>query len=265
MKAIRYVTMNPTGNLTCLVLDEVPETERPGVTAALMGRCEQVGYLGPAAQAGNRACLRMMGGEFCGNATMAAAAWLCREKRLGPGQEETLFLEVSGAEAPVPCRIRATEDGAWEGTVRMPGGVDVSETEMEGERLILVRMEGILHLIREGAVLPKEKAESLLLRAAERWPDPALGLLQWEAARQWMTPLVFVRGSGTMVWETGCGSGSTAIGAWLARQKGDGITESAVHQPGGCIRVRAKFRNGRAEEITMTGRVTLQEDVRELV
>ena len=47
MKPVRYVTLDPTGNTTCLVLDPVTEAERPRVTAALMDRCEQVGYLPP--------------------------------------------------------------------------------------------------------------------------------------------------------------------------------------------------------------------------
>ena len=52
MKSFRYVRLDPTGNLTCLVLDPVEKAEEPGITA------------------------RLMGGEFCGNAAMASACYL---------------------------------------------------------------------------------------------------------------------------------------------------------------------------------------------
>ena len=54
MKPVRYVLMNPTGNLTALVISPVQPRERPAVTAALLPRCEQVGYLGVPKTAGSR-------------------------------------------------------------------------------------------------------------------------------------------------------------------------------------------------------------------
>ena len=40
MKKIRYVLLNPTGNLTGLVLDPVSPEDRPRITEALMKGCE---------------------------------------------------------------------------------------------------------------------------------------------------------------------------------------------------------------------------------
>ena len=48
MKTLRYVNLDPTGNLTCLVLDPPEPSEEPAVTRYLMGECEQVAYLEPA-------------------------------------------------------------------------------------------------------------------------------------------------------------------------------------------------------------------------
>ena len=259
MKPIRYVRMDPTGNLTCLVLDPVPEPQRPAVTGALLDRCEQVGYLSAPVCSRNRAALRMMGGEFCGNASMAAAVFLCREEGLAPGREAALSLEVSGTAAPVACRICRRENGDWEGSVKMPPILETAEKVIAGESLFMIRMEGITHLIREGADLDRNRAERLLSRAAEQISAPALGLLQWNEAEHQMIPLVCVSGTGTMVWETGCGSGSTALGAWLAMRQGSGIFETAVNQPGGCIRVRTAAAGGRPEEVWITGKVRFLE------
>ncbi len=257
---VRYVTLNPTGNLTCLVLGEPEEDRRPAITAALMKRCEQVGYLERSVLPGCRARLQMMGGEFCGNAAMATAAWLCRQEDRTGVKERRLLLEVSGAEGPTECRVRALPEGDWEGTVTMPGVLAVRRSELDGQQLTVVSMEGITHLIREGEPMEKGQAEEFLRRAAGNCPAEALGLLQWDADRGFMTPLVYVRGSCTLVWESGCGSGSTALGAWQALRRGEGCTETAIYQPGGCIRVKAKVQNGRVAEIAITGRVLLGEE-----
>ena len=169
-------------------------------------------------------------------------------------------LDVSGAAGPVPCRIRSLENDIWEGTVRMPDILSVSETELEGMRMAMVQMEGITHLILEDTLLQKSQAESLLLRIAEKITAPAVGLLQWDASRKWMVPLVFVRESRTLEWETGCGSGSTAVAAWLFSGRENGKTETCVNQPGGCIRVRAEILAGRAESMEISGKITLREE-----
>ena len=260
MKPVRYVLMNPTGNLTALVISPVQPRERPAVTAALLPRCEQVGYLGVPKTAGSRLFLRMMGGEFCGNASMAAAAFLCRETGLSAGQEMEMRLDVSGARSPVPCRIRTLGADLWEGSVTMPPVREIAETELAGERLILVRLEGITHLIRQGEPMEQGRAESLLRRASEILPGPALGLLQWDADENRMQPLVFVRESDSMVWETGCGSGSTAIGAWQALLRREPVCETDVLQPGGCLRVRTELKNGFPDRVFISGKVAFVEE-----
>ncbi|MBQ6399514.1 MAG: hypothetical protein IJI21_05265 [Clostridia bacterium] len=90
MKSFRYVRLDPTGNLTCLVLDPVEKAEEPGITA------------------------RLMGGEFCGNAAMASACYLAERDGMRAGE---VLLEVSGAEGPVHCGVRKGED-AWDGRLR---------------------------------------------------------------------------------------------------------------------------------------------------
>ena len=97
MNALRYALLNPSGNRTALVLDPVPAAGRNRITAALMDRCEQVGYLMPPSVPGVLGRLQMMGGEFCGNASMAAAAFLLRNE-LKVSETRDVLLEVSGAE-----------------------------------------------------------------------------------------------------------------------------------------------------------------------
>ena len=118
MKTYRYVKLDPTGNTTCLVLDPTEPQDEKAVTRKLLEECEQVAYLEAPTQPGAVAAIRLMGGEFCGNAAMAAAAWLVREE-LAEGEEKALLLQVSGAVDPVRCTVRKTAEG-FEGTTEMP-------------------------------------------------------------------------------------------------------------------------------------------------
>lgn len=259
MRTIRALTLNPTGNITCLVLDPVSAEEEKAVTARLMaGRCEQVAYLEPATEPPARARIRLMGGEFCGNAAMAAACYLAREEGWQAGQAGVIPLQVSGAAGVLACRVERLGD-AWEGTVPMPGLLSVAEVEVDGERLTAVRLEGILHLIREAeAPLEDGEAEKLLRGIALRGRDEAVGLLQWNPAQKWMRPLVYVRGSNTLVWETGCGSGSAAVGAREALRQGDGIHRVEIGQPGGIIRAEAAVEDAKITRLTISGRVIIE-------
>ena len=102
MRSYRYVKLNPTGNLTCLVLDRTSPEDEKILTRELLKECEQVAYLEEPENPGAVAAVRLMGGEFCGNAAMAAAAWLVRDE-LAEGEEKSLLLEMSGTEEPVFC------------------------------------------------------------------------------------------------------------------------------------------------------------------
>ena len=255
MKTYRYVRLDPTGNITCLVLDPADHGDEKKLTRELLKECEQVAYLEKPSLPGAVAAIRLMGGEFCGNAAMAAGAWLVRDE-LAVGSEMSFLMQVSGAPEPVNCRICRTGE-AFEGTVEMPPVKEIREANIAGMSFTLVRMDGIVHLIREGNPLEMEAAEKLLKEAADTLPDEAVGLLQWNRDTQYMRPLVYVRGSGSLVWENGCGSGSAAVGAAEALRTGNGLQITQVKQPGGVIGVSAEAEDGRILSVQITGQVRL--------
>ena len=157
MKNYRYVLLDPTGNITALVLDPTEPEDEKQLTAELLKQSEQVAYLEPPKNPGAVAAIRLMGGEFCGNAAMAAAAWLIRDEA-EPGRPKALLLEVSGAAEPVRCTVLKTADG-FEGAVEMPGIPDVGTETYYGIPFTAVRMEGITHLICDDRTFEKEEAE----------------------------------------------------------------------------------------------------------
>ena len=177
--------------------------------------------------------------------------------RLLNGQEMTVPVEVSGAQGVLFCRIRGLEDG-FEGTVEMPRVLGIRPAEIGGIPVTEVRMEGITHLVRENREpLEKEKAEALLKAFAEKTEAEAAGLLDRNPETGFMRPLVYVLGSGTMVWESACGSGTAAIGALEAWRRGNGKAETQVGQPGGVLRAEAVSERGSITEVQITGVVRI--------
>ena len=248
-ETVTYSILDPTGNITALVESAVEPGGQPALAAGLMRRhpeVEQVGFLRPAAPGDEKvACeLRMAGGEFCGNASMCAAA-LCFPE--GEEGERTLSLRVSGAREAVLLRLRRTGEDSFDAAVRMPPalGVQMRAFSFEGlsGELTLVRMEGISHLI----VTPdsvffalredKAAAERAVRELCETLAAEGLGLLFLEGGAPVcrMTPLVYVPGSATVFWENACASGSAAAGMYLAAKQG-GKLSLTLHQPGGSLR-----------------------------
>ena len=108
---LRYTVIDPTKNITLLVTTPVPRDVQPRVAAELLQReqdAEQVGFAEGLAAGEPR--LQMMGGEFCGNATMSLAALLAFQENLPDDGEAVYPLEVSGADGIVNCRIRRSGD-----------------------------------------------------------------------------------------------------------------------------------------------------------
>ncbi len=274
--------LDPTGNITALVESPVPVSRQPEAAAMVMAEhpeVEQVGFVtftGFTEKKPSAAVhLRMAGGEFCGNASMCAAALY----RIRKGMEETghtVLLSVSGAAGPVEVHVRPAggeispdgtaaeqaETGVFRTDIRMPEAAGIEEVPLRYEyldgELPLVRMQGISHILIEetSPFFVMKKDRTLAEKAAVRWcrelQAEGLGLmfLQQSAADHeaaetayCLTPLVCVPGSSTVFWENSCASGSSAAGMYLARQAG-GAVKVRFREPGGCLTVESGGMEG---------------------
>ncbi|MBQ7653713.1 MAG: hypothetical protein IJS17_01420, partial [Clostridia bacterium] len=84
---LKYSIMDPTGNVTALVETSVPVDQQPSVAEKIMSMeatVEQVGFISDSE--GVDLALRMVGGEFCGNATMSAAVLYAIRKKKSFGK-----------------------------------------------------------------------------------------------------------------------------------------------------------------------------------
>ncbi|MGE7056828.1 diaminopimelate epimerase, partial [Paenibacillus glucanolyticus] len=88
---IDFVKCNPTQNMTVLIKSKLPPDDYKVIAAKIMSYdnvyAEQVGFIEPFRKENADARLHMAGGEFCGNACMALAAYLANEQ--GLNQNET--------------------------------------------------------------------------------------------------------------------------------------------------------------------------------
>lgn len=251
-ETLRCSIWDPTGNITALVESPVPVPEQPAVAAALMRRCpavEQVGFVTLPETPGGEPRLRMAGGEFCGNASMSAAALSLLRCGETAG-EQRVSLRVSGVTEPVAVHLRREGEG-FRARVRMPAALAVGEQlfAFEGRRgmLPMVRMEGISHLLVEpGSVFfPLLRDPAAAGRAVRSFCDilgaEGLGLLFLETAggESRLTPLVYIPGSGTEFWENSCASGSSAVGMLLAARRKAPVALTLT-EPGGTLRVESE-------------------------
>ena len=254
---MRYEIWDPTGNITALVDDEVEVALQPCVGRRIMEahpEVEQVGFVRTLDAAGGHGAvveLRMAGGEFCGNASMCAAAWFA-EKTLGKpmaGKSERVLVGVWGAKRPVEVRVSPGVDGLYHTSIRMPSAQGMEETSLclRGSVtcvLPVIRMEGITHVvIRETSPAhclchDAHRAEEVARRWCTELGAEGLGLmfLEGEGRRQRLTPLVYIPVGDTMFWENSCASGSAAVGAWIAHACDSGINLE-LEEPGGTLRV----------------------------
>lgn len=250
---IRYIPADPAGNLTGFVLTPVPKEQRARIAVALMARCaegfEQIGFIDPKSLMSGMPRMDMMGGEFCGNATRSFALLCAQLRGMEAGES---IVSVSGAEKPVRVRFDLRANEAY---ADVPLPVALERIVSGGRDIPVVRMEGIAHAIVRGEAPSQALAQQVL---AAMPPEDAQGVIFLEENR--LTPAVYVRATGALVWESSCGSGSVAAAWLLARGLPDGGHGYSFAEPGGTLNVSIQMENGQAVRAVMGGAVTLGEE-----
>lgn len=255
---LRYCIFDPTGNITALVESGVAVKDQPEVAAGVMDlhpEVEQVGFVSfadeaAAAEGCPPVSLRMAGGEFCGNATMCAAALYAIRSGLQSSTE--VCVKVSGAGEPLKVSLERTGGDVFAAAVTMPPAKSIDELKLSNGMLTdesalclpVVRMGGIDHIIIEpdsgflGLKDNKELAESLIRGWCSAIGADCLGMMflgeGWDLRT--LTPLVYVPGADTMFWENSCASGSAAAGMYLAAESGTSV-DVTFEEPAGKLRV----------------------------
>ena len=286
MPSYPFWKVTPSGNPTILLrAEDVPPALRAATASAVMDAQhlggEQVGYI----RLEGTPRLDMMGGEFCLNATRAFAAVLDSLDLLTKdGSVRRGAVEVSGASGPVAVRV-----------IREEGSLPIAEACLHFDALPapealpggsrLVRVPGIVHLIQNGPApfapgdaalndfctaqrndlgLEQEEAVGHLWLRPDDAANGSMGDSEeagdspandGPASALRLDPVVWVRDTATLCFESACGSGTLACA--LAEHAASGRTLFSIRQPSGQpLSVRME-RNGDGWDVWVGGPVRL--------
>lgn len=266
MTNVDFVKISPTQNMTILVTSPVDRQYQADVAKKIMAydsvHAEQVGFVEKPDSPKAAARLQMAGGEFCGNASLSLCAWLVWNGTVECPGQCTVPIEVSGANELLHCKI-TQKDGFFLGKMNMPVPQAIKNFDIEidgtGYKLPVVYLPGISHLIAETGKIKMEKrlfAEKLMERCNFFTKEDAFGIMFYDKAACAIEPFVYVKTVGTQIWERGCGSGSVALGAYLADISGGSITAD-IKQPGGIITVEVIADNGKITNVSIEGKIEI--------
>ena len=278
LNGIEYEYIDPTGNITVLVTSAFDISRQPLVADMIMKAeptCEQVGFVGISKKADTR--LRMAAGEFCGNATMSAAALYCDGRGMCGGESKSVSVESSGCKDNVEVYItRIADSGSmhiYSGRVDMPLPQRIRICDFTFRESVyelpVVEFDGISHIIMkdDGNKLTDTEAED----AVRKWCDDicadALGIMKISSETVSasedrsidinieidMRPLVYVKAIRSLFWENSCASGTTAVGAYYVNQYKESSVFLTAHEPGGILSVNS----GSNGHIILCGNVSL--------
>ncbi len=211
---LKVAKVLPGGNSTIIVESEIEPGLRAKVSNILMGAdylcAEQVGFLrSPIDPQKAEARLEMMGGELCINALRSTAALLYSKDV----SKTNVRLESSGFSGTLEC-TNETKDDRIETSIQLSCPLNFTEKPYG----TLVQLEGIAHLVHKVQSMPEKKSaeeefRSLIEKDGDLSALPACGFMPYIEDGTVVTfmPLVYVRDTDSMIFETGCGSGSIAV------------------------------------------------------
>ena len=258
---LNILRADPAGNITVFVLDPVERAQRAAIAARIMAipslKAEQVGYACPPEDDVD-GHMEMMGGEFCGNATLSAAAVVMRQLGLDAGD---MLIEVSGSPGPVKVTGVMSAPDRFDGEVDMPLPESIYECSfLDGfdcHTLPLVRFPGICHAIVSAGTLTREKAEAVIGTWCRQIGSEALGLMFFDKDKNTLTPLVYVESTGTAVWEGSCASGTAAVASYLAELDGE-YASVCLFEPRGKLSAEAACSGSQVTSLKLSGSAVIR-------
>ena len=264
---ISYTKIDPAGNITVIVDSFVPREQQSRVAAELMKRdvtVEQVGFLEKPDDPCCAVRLQMMGGEFCGNASLSAAAVIFSRAGLAEGLYCEELFEVSGAPEPVKISGSMVNRTCFDGEVAMPLPECSFLDGFEGYTFPLVRFPGICHAIVPVGTIERERAKAVIASWCRQLGADALGLMFFDRDKHTLTPLVYVASTDTAVWEGSCASGTAAVAAYLAELDGE-YASVRLTEPRGTVSASATYSASQVRSLTMSNRAVIQGEFTALI
>ncbi len=223
--------IRPAGNDQLLIQGIVDKQYRRAINDEMIRRfpnVEQVSFY-EFDKKKNIGRLELAGGEFCGNATRTLAYLLLKGK-LG-----TIKLQVSGTKHLLTAGVKKPNTAF----AQMPIFANKQFVKKISNTLFRVDLEGITHLVSYEKILgrkPKELksyARNILKEQGLLYSVPAAGVMFFTENNNEINlqPIVWVRDIETILYETACASGTTAVGICQSLQEKNNYFKTIVRQP----------------------------------
>lgn len=277
IRQYRFLKANPAGNTTIFVLDKTEAKDRSAIANELMedqrGLCaEQVAFLDCEPPRPADFSISMMGGEFCGNATRSAAAWLVFDReRYQPsgllGDKGNFEISCSGVDHNIRCHVDMESRTRFNVTADMPLPLSIDSVKVKGQTFWKVDCDGIVHFVRfftfEGNPISRKK--QWVHDVLAQFPTPAgkaTGIIFLNNSDlnpiniESIDPYVYVKDTDTLVHESSCGSGTAASVAAVAASLGQSV-RAHVGQRRGIIDSEAVWKDGRLTSLSIGGPVDI--------
>lgn len=280
---LNFVKMNPAGNTTIFIFDQLPHPIHGKVSQYLMkSNClcaDQVAFIEKPKSSSASAHLQMMGGEFCGNALRALAALLflkgypkiCKQKEtetdisINRCDYAVVPLEISGYDGVIKAEVKVIDSINRILLSKAPIPVPLKIKKVNFDLVCLnltkegtvVEFPGITHVVFQD-ITPEKKIvfdvqKQLRMMGAD---VDVLGIMFYQPNQETMTPLVYVRVSDSLVWEGSCGSGSVAVASTIAMERKESIKNLKLKQPGGEIEIDISYTDEKINKAIIQGLVS---------
>lgn len=244
---------NPAGNITIFVTTLVAESEYISISNKFLDNnlygAEQVGFL---TTKNNRPHLNMMGMEFCGNASRSFGYFLAMQNNQA---KQTISVSVSGTDEILDVNVDLKNKTAQ---IAMPTPRGLISLKVDEDIIIdVVKMDGIYHAIVNKKFESEQLTNSILEKAKLEFDIDAFGIMY--VNEQDMKPIVYVKETDSLIYESSCGSGTIAYAYYLVRSKQNGRFEFQIKQPGGQIDAVILRQNGETRMALMGGPISISE------
>ncbi len=226
-----YLISAAGGNITAIQVIDNPQTDEwYAINGKDLGNrfekfgAEQSGFL---IRSTNH--FQMAGGEFCGNATRAAAV-LFSKLRNSPDVKYT----VSGYSGTVNSHVdqNGLQNVYSVESIFSDMPIDAKEVITIGEEAVLVDLGGIVHIVIQDE-MPKnfEGVHRQIVNDLNLSKRDAVGVVWYtmDQSHVLIHPVVWVRSIDSFFYETSCGSGSIAVARVTGLKEIHQVSGEAIH------------------------------------
>ncbi len=247
---LNFVKLSPAENTTVLIINNIAKEKYNFIAKKILSyislNAEQVGFIVKPKNTDSLCKLEMAGGEFCGNAVLATGALM---RFLEYSKKPDFKIETSDKES-LNCFAEEIKPRIYKVKSEMPLKYNIQEWEYNEDlklKGVMVEFEGITHILLPGNKdLSDIVIKKIFKQLKKKKTIKALGIIFYTGQDNSfkIKPYVYVPQAGSIVPERSCGSGSLALGIYIATKNRDTHCLE-IKQPGGVINVDIICENNR--------------------